>query len=104
MAGEKFRFGVVGTARLLTVSPVNDIINANQAGLIYPTRYNAAQTIPLKVKQFNANAPVQVTVMDLTGKVVKQYNTGKGIIELPAASRGRYVPARKLINGTNSYI
>ncbi len=90
---EKFRFGIVGTARINTTpASVVETNNGNQAGLIYPNPVQRGTNYTLKVKQFNANAPVQVTVMDLTGKVIKQYNTGKGIIELPAANQaGMYL-------------
>jgi endoglucanase len=102
---EKFRFGVVsGTARMAT-SPVAPYIlanNASEAGLIYPNPVQRGAVYTIKVKQYNANAPVQVTVMDLAGKVINQYNTGSGTINIPAVSQsGVYL--LKIVNGSNSY-
>lgn len=45
----------------------------------------------------------QVTVMDLAGKVINQYNTGRGTINLPPVSQsGVYL--LKIVNGSKSYI
>jgi hypothetical protein len=48
-------------------------------------------------------AAVQITIMDLIGKVLSKYNTGKPAISIPAASQtGMYL--LKIVNGNNSYI
>lgn len=103
---EKFRFGEVTTAARMLTAPVSPAIlanNANQAGLIYPNPVQRGTHYTIKVKQYNANAPVQITIMDLTGKVLSQYNTGKPAISIPAASQtGMYL--LKIVNGNNSYI
>lgn len=103
---EKFRFGVVTTAVRMLTAPVSPAIlanNANQAGLIYPNPVQRGMQYTIKVKQYNSSAPVQVTIMDLTGKVLLQYNTGRQVISIPAASEaGMYL--LKVVNGSNSYI
>jgi aryl-phospho-beta-D-glucosidase BglC (GH1 family) len=99
---EKFRFGFVGAARMMTTME-SPAININQAGLVYPNPVQRGALYTVKVKQYNANAPVRVTVMDLSGKTIAQYNAGKAIINIPAAANsGVYM--LKISNGTNNYI
>jgi hypothetical protein len=101
---EKFRYGAAGTAKMLT-SPVSPLILANsvnQPGLVYPNPVQRGALYTIKVDQYNANAPVQVTVIDLSGKTIAQYNAGKSNVTIAAAkSAGVYL--LKITNGARSY-
>ena len=101
---EKFNYVVVASgARAATVTALNNLLNANDAGAIYPNPVQKGSLLTVKVKQYNANAPVQATLMDITGKIIAKYNYAKGTLNIPAANiSGTYL--LKIKNGTNSYI
>ena len=70
--------------------------------MIYPNPVQKGSLLTVKVKQYNANAPVQVTLIDITGKIIARYNAAKGIVNIPVANiSGTYL--LKIKNGTNSY-
>jgi GH18 family chitinase len=102
---EKFRYGGAGVARMLTgqVSPVILANTFDQAGRVYPNPVSSGALYTVKVKQYNANAPVQVMVMDIAGKTIAQYNGANAFINIPAA-RNAGVYLLKITNGSNSYI
>ncbi|OQP64279.1 hypothetical protein A3860_20090 [Niastella vici] len=101
---EKFRYGAASTAKMIT-APVSPAILANSlnpAGLIYPNPVHRGALYTIKVKEYNANAPVQITLLDLNGRTIAQYNAGKATLNIPAANNaGVYM--LKIRNGNNSY-
>ena len=101
---EKFKYSVVASgARSTTISVMNNSLNGNDAGIFYPNPVQKGSLLTVKVKQYNANAPVQATLIDITGKIIARYNAAKGILNIPAANiSGTYL--LKINNGTNSYI
>ncbi len=101
---EKFNFGIVSTiARVAATQAASALASATQTGNIYPNPVHRGSLLTISVKQYNAGAPVQVTVIDLLGKTIAQYNTNKPTITIPAAkSSGTYL--LKISNGNHSYI
>lgn len=98
---EKFRFGTVSGARLTTVETPN-VITATVAGAVYPNPVHRGALYTIRVDKYNANAPVHVTVMDLSGKTIATYNAGKATVSIPAAkTAGVYLV--KISNGGNNY-
>jgi endoglucanase len=98
---EKFRFGSVSGARLTTVETPN-VITANVVGAVYPNPVHRGALYTIKVDKYNANAPVHVSVMDLSGKTMATYNAGKATVTIPAAkTAGVYLV--KISNGGNNY-
>ncbi|HEX6430863.1 MAG TPA: cellulase family glycosylhydrolase [Niastella sp.] len=100
---EKFNFGIVATiTRIAATQAASALAVATQNGNIYPNPVQRGTLLTISIKQFNANAPVQVTVMDLTGKTIAQYKANKPTISIPAAkSTGTYL--LKINNGNHSY-
>jgi hypothetical protein len=101
---EKFKYGTVSTiARVAATQAASSLATATQTGIIYPNPVRRGSLLTVTVKQYNANASVQVTVMDLTGKTIAQYNANKATITIPATKvAGTYLLQIK--NGTHSYI
>jgi hypothetical protein len=101
---EKFSYGTVATiARIAATQAASSLAAATQAGNIYPNPVRRGSLLTVTVKQYNANALVQVTVMDITGKMVAQYKAGKPTINIPA----KYLPGTYLLkieNAGNSYV
>ena len=98
---EKFRYGTVSAARLTTVETQN-VITANVVGSVYPNPVRHGALYTIKVDKYTANAPVHVSVMDLSGKTIATYNAGKATVTIPAAKApGVYLV--KISNGGNSY-
>jgi endoglucanase len=98
---EKFRFGTVSGARLTTVETQN-IISAHVVGAVYPNPVHRGALYTIKVDNYHANAPVHVTVMDLSGKAIATYNAGKPTVTMPAVKiPGVYLV--KISNGGNNY-
>ena len=74
----------------------------NVAGAVYPNPVHRGALYTIKVDKYNANAPVHVTVIDLSGKTIATYNAGKATVSIPAAkTAGVYLV--KISNGGNNY-
>ncbi len=101
---EKFRFGVVSTiARVAATQAASALAAATQTGNIYPNPVRHGSLLTISVKEYNANAPVHVTVMDITGKTLAQYKAGKASINIQAINKpGTYLV--KIENAANSYV
>jgi endoglucanase len=101
---EKFKYGTASTiARVAATQMTSSLAAATQAGAIYPNPVRRGSLLTVTVKQYNANALVQVTVMDITGKTLAQYKAGKAGITIPA----KYLPGTYLVkieNAGNSYV
>jgi GH18 family chitinase len=98
---EKFNFGIVTTARMATTAL--DMVPANTPGGMYPNPVQKGAALTIAVKQFNANAPVQVTLMDISGKTLAQYKTSTGNVNIPV----KYTPGVYLVkveNAGKSYV
>jgi hypothetical protein len=99
---EKFRFGVV-TATARATATAFDIVTGNARGGIYPNPVQKGSVLSVAVKQYNANALVQVTLIDMSGKTLAQYKTRTGNINIPV----KYIPGTYLVkieNAGNSYV
>ena len=97
---EKFNFGIVSGARVATVA---DIITGNTPVGMYPNPVQKGSAFTVSVKQYNSNAPVQVTLIDLSGKTLAQYKTSTGTINIPVKyTAGTYFV--KIENGGNRYV
>jgi hypothetical protein len=101
---EKFNVGVVSSgARAATITVLNNLLSGNDAGAIYPNPVQKGSLLTVKVKQYNANAPVQATIIDITGRIIARYSAAKGTLNIPAANiSGTYL--LRIQNGTNSYV
>ena len=102
---EKFSYGIVAATitRIAASQAASSLAVATQPGIIYPNPVHRGSLLTVSVKEYNAGAPVQVTVMDVTGKIIAQYNGNKAAISMPAAKiAGIYL--LKIKNGTNSYV
>jgi hypothetical protein len=101
---EKFSYGVVSTiARVAATQAASALAAATQTGNLYPNPVHRGSLLTISVKQYNAGASVQITVIDLMGKTIAQYKTNKPTITIPAAkSSGTYL--LKINNGNHSYI
>lgn len=101
---EKFNFGAVTSiARIAVTQAAAALTAATHPGIIYPNPVHRGSLLTVIVKQYNASEPVQVTVMDVTGKTIAQYNANKASIAIPATKiAGTYL--LKIKNGTHSYI
>ncbi|OQP47449.1 hypothetical protein A4H97_08120 [Niastella yeongjuensis] len=98
---EKFRFGSVSGARLTTVE-TQSVVAARVVGSVYPNPVRRGALYTITVDKYNANAPVHVTIMDLSGKAIATYNAGKATVTIPAAKvAGVYLV--KISNGSNNY-
>jgi hypothetical protein len=96
---EKFRFGTVSGARLTTVQTQNIITGS---AMVCPNPVHCGALYTIKVDNYNANAPVHITVMDLSGKAIATYNAGKATVTIPAVKiPGVYLV--KISNGGNNY-
>jgi GH18 family chitinase len=100
---EKFKFGVIAvTAKSVTAAAL-DFVTGNTPGVMYPNPVRKGSVLTVAVKQYNANALVHVTVMDITGKTVAQFKSGKSSVNIPANYKpGTYLV--KIENGGNKYV
>jgi hypothetical protein len=100
---EKFKYGVItATGARVTAAALNFVTGNTVVG-IYPNPVQKGSVLTVAVKQYNANALVYVTVMDITGKTLSQYRTGNSSINIPAIYKpGTYLV--KIENAGNSYV
>jgi endoglucanase len=101
---EKFNYGVVtGTARTATAMAVPAFMLTSQVGAIYPNPVVRGSLLTVKVAQYNASYPVNITVVDINGKTIAQYKAANGTVNIPAGnSTGVYM--LRITNGTNKYL
>ncbi|OQP39278.1 hypothetical protein A4D02_18320 [Niastella koreensis] len=98
---EKFNFGIISGARIATTAIDN--VTANTPGGMYPNPVQKGSALTVAVKQYNANAPVHVTVIDLSGKTLAQINGNTGTLKIPV----KYLPGTyfvKIENAGKSYV
>ncbi|MBO9204793.1 MULTISPECIES: glycosyl hydrolase family 18 protein [Niastella] len=99
---EKFNYGNITTTTRVATAAFN-IPTDNTPGIIYPNPVQKGSKLTVSVKQYNANALVHVTVIDISGKTLAQYKTGNGSINIPVKYRpGTYFV--KIENAGNSYV
>jgi len=99
---EKFKFGIVAatTKRVATAAA---LVTRNTPGAIYPNPVHKGSALTIVVKQYNANAPVHITLMDISGKTLETYTTLSGSINIPV----KYMPGAyfvKIENAGSSYV
>jgi hypothetical protein len=100
---EKFKYGIVTATFTRVATTAFDIVTGNTPGGIYPNPVQKGSALTVSVKQYNANAPVHVTLMDISGKTLAQYKISTGNLNIPV----KYMPGTYLVkieNAGNSYI
>jgi len=102
---EKFKYGVVASgARAITMNVLNNLVNpANTSGMIYPNPVRKGSSLTVRLKQYNANEPVQISLIDITGKIVAQYKFNQSTLAIPVTNAtGVFMINVK--NGNNKYV
>ena len=102
---EKFKYGIVSATitRIAASQAASSLAAATQPGLVYPNPVRRSSLLTVAIKDYNAGARVQVTVVDMAGKTIAQYNGNKATIALPAANTTG-VFMLKIKNGKNAYV
>ncbi len=95
---EKFNVGIItATATRIATASLNTV-TGNIPGGMYPNPVQKGSALTVAVKQYNANAPVHVTVIDLSGKTLAQFNANTGTINIPV----KYMPGTYFVKIENA--
>ena len=105
---EDFHFGIVGVQASsntqATSALANSFTDVTATTGVYPNPVKGGQSLTVSLKQFDASAPVYVTIVDLGGKtvaapVVKHPGT---VFSVETAGLGKGLYLVKIVNGKNS--
>jgi len=105
---EEFNFGIVGgtasTNSQATSALANSFTDVSAATGVYPNPVKGGQSLTVSLKQFDASAPVYVTIVDLSGKTVAApvVRQPGGVFSVTTSGLGKGVYLIKIVNGKNT--
>ncbi|PSL28326.1 putative secreted protein (Por secretion system target) [Chitinophaga ginsengisoli] len=106
---EAFAFGVVSAATAKTMAAVQPAdktdlsVEANGSLLVYPNPVAKGSILVVNVKKYNASAPVNVAVVDVSKKVVAYKKANAAIVNIPTGNMASGFYILTVTNGKNTY-
>ena len=105
---EEFHFGIVGGTASADIQPAtaaaNKFTDVTATTGLYPNPIKGGQTLTVSLKQFDPNAPVFVTIVDLAGKTVAApaVKSPGNVFTIATSGLGKGIYLVKIFNGKNS--